>query len=94
MLLRRNSLFQHNRPKADIAAQFTTSDCWMSYAANAWTPMREMHRAAVNAWIRESGSVDDCGDGLHPSDCGYYNMGDRARAGPTHAGPERIASNP
>ena len=26
-------------------------------------------------------AVDDCGDGLHPSDCGYYNVGDRARAG-------------
>ena len=69
-----------------------------SYMANAWTPTREMHRAAVNTWIRESGvfdgfvdfdaalrdpeiptqmrAVDDCGDGLHPSDGGYCKMGD------------------
>jgi lysophospholipase L1-like esterase len=69
-----------------------------TYMANAWSPKREMHRVAVNAWIRESGvfdcvadsdaalrnpeiptqmrAVDDCGDGLHPSDGGYYKMGD------------------
>ena len=69
-----------------------------TYMANAWNPTREMHRVAVNAWIRESGvfdgvadfdaalrdpeiptqmrAVDDCGDGLHPSDGGYRKMGD------------------
>jgi lysophospholipase L1-like esterase len=69
-----------------------------TYMANAWNPTREMHRVAVNAWIRESGvfdgvadfdaalrdaeiptqmrAVDDCGDGLHPSDGGYGKMGD------------------
>jgi lysophospholipase L1-like esterase len=69
-----------------------------TYMANAWNPTREMHRVAVNAWIRESGvfdgvadfdaalrnpeiptqmrAVDDCGDGLHPSDGGYCKMGD------------------
>jgi lysophospholipase L1-like esterase len=69
-----------------------------TYMANAWNPTREMHRVAVNAWIRESGvfdgvadfdaalrdpeiptqmrAVDDCGDGLHPSDSGYRKMGD------------------
>ena len=69
-----------------------------TYMANAWTSMREMHRVAVNAWIRDSGvfdgvadsdaalrdpknliymrAVDDCGDGLHPSDGGYCKMGD------------------
>src|SRR6266705_1602695 len=69
-----------------------------TYMANAWNPTREMHRVAVNAWIRESGvfdgvadfdaalrdpeiptqmrAVDDCGDGLHPSDGGYLKMGD------------------
>src|SRR5262249_29206867 len=68
-----------------------------TYLANAWNPMREMHRVAVNAWIRESGlfdgiadfdaalrdpeiptqmrAVQDCGDGLHPSDAGYCKMG-------------------
>src|SRR5919109_387733 len=61
-----------------------------TFMANAWNPIREKHRVAVNAWIRESGAfdgiadfdaalhdpniptqvraVDDCGDGLHPSD--------------------------
>src|SRR5579862_77442 len=69
-----------------------------TYMANAWTPIREKHRVAINAWIRESGVfdgvvdfdaalrdpdiptqmrvVDDCGDGLHPSDGGYRKMGD------------------
>jgi lysophospholipase L1-like esterase len=69
-----------------------------TYMANAWNPTREMHRVAVNAWIRDSGvfdgvadfdaalrdaeiptqmrAVDDCGDGLHPSDAGYCKMGD------------------
>jgi lysophospholipase L1-like esterase len=69
-----------------------------TYMANAWNPKRELHRVAVNAWIRESGvfdgvadfdaalrdpaiptqmrAVDDCGDGLHPSDGGYCKMGD------------------
>jgi lysophospholipase L1-like esterase len=68
-----------------------------TYMANAWNPVRETHRVAVNAWIRDSGAldgiadfdaalrdpeiptqmraVDDCGDGLHPSD-GYCKMGD------------------
>ena len=69
-----------------------------TYMANAWNPTREVHRVAVNTWIRESGvldgvadfdaalrdseiptqmrAVDDCGDGLHPSDDGYRKMGD------------------
>jgi lysophospholipase L1-like esterase len=69
-----------------------------TYMANAWNPMREKHRVAVNVWIRESGvfdgvvdfdaalrdpeiptqmrAVEDCGDGLHPSDGGYCKMGD------------------
>ncbi|HUA56145.1 MAG TPA: SGNH/GDSL hydrolase family protein [Candidatus Sulfotelmatobacter sp.] len=69
-----------------------------TYMANAWNPVRETHRVAVNGWIRESGTfdavadfdaalrdpeiptqmraVDDCGDGLHPSDAGYCKMGD------------------
>ena len=69
-----------------------------TYMANAWNPVREQHRAAVNAWIRDSGAfdgvadfdaalrdpeiptqmraLDDCGDGLHPSDSGYCKMGD------------------
>jgi lysophospholipase L1-like esterase len=69
-----------------------------TYMANAWNPTREMHRVAINGWIRESGAfdgvahfdavlrdpeippqmraVDDCGDGLHPSDGGYCKMGD------------------
>ncbi len=69
-----------------------------TFMANAWNPMREKHRVAVNTWMRESGAfdavadfdaalrdperptqmraVDDCGDGLHPSDSGYCKMGD------------------
>ncbi len=69
-----------------------------TYMANAWNPVREKHRVAVNTWVRESGvfdafadfdaalrdpkiptqmrAVDDCGDGLHPSDAGYCKMGD------------------
>ena len=69
--------------------------------ANAWTQMREMHRVAVNAWIRESGvfdgvadfdaalrdlkiptqmrAVDDCGDGLHPSERRLLQNGRRDR---------------
>jgi lysophospholipase L1-like esterase len=69
-----------------------------TFMANAWNETREKHRAAVNAWIRDSGAfdgvadfdaalrdperptqmraVDDCGDGLHPSDSGYCKMGD------------------
>jgi lysophospholipase L1-like esterase len=75
-----------------------------TYMANAWNPTREMHRVAVNAWIRESGvmdgvadfdaalrdpeiptqmrAVDDCGDGLHPSDGGYRKMGDAIDVAP------------
>ena len=69
-----------------------------TYMANAWNPTREMHRVAINTWIRQSGAfdgvadfdaalrdpdiptqmraVDDCGDGLHPSDVGYCKMAD------------------
>jgi lysophospholipase L1-like esterase len=69
-----------------------------TYMANAWNPTREMHRVAINTWIRQSGAFDgvadfdaalrdpdiptqmhavnDCGDGLHPSDVGYCKMAD------------------
>jgi lysophospholipase L1-like esterase len=33
-----------------------------TYMANAWNPTREMHRVAVNAWIRESGAFDGVAD--------------------------------
>jgi lysophospholipase L1-like esterase len=33
-----------------------------TYMANAWTPTREKHRVAVNAWIRESGVFDGVAD--------------------------------
>jgi lysophospholipase L1-like esterase len=69
-----------------------------TFMPGAWNPVREGHRVAVNAWIRESGVLDgvvdfdkalrdperptqmlpiyDCGDGLHPSDLGYCQMGE------------------
>ena len=33
-----------------------------TYMANAWNPVRERHRVAVNAWIRESNSLDGVAD--------------------------------
>ncbi|HEX3884691.1 MAG TPA: SGNH/GDSL hydrolase family protein [Stellaceae bacterium] len=33
-----------------------------TYMANAWNPLRERHRVAVNAWIRESNSLDGVAD--------------------------------
>ena len=33
-----------------------------TFMANAWNPTREKHRAAVNAWIRESGALDGVAD--------------------------------
>jgi lysophospholipase L1-like esterase len=33
-----------------------------TYMANAWNPAREHHRLAVNAWIRESNSLDGVAD--------------------------------
>jgi lysophospholipase L1-like esterase len=33
-----------------------------TYMANAWTPTREKHRAAVNEWIREGGAFDGVAD--------------------------------
>ncbi len=33
-----------------------------TYMANAWNPVREMHRVAVNTWIRESGVFDGVAD--------------------------------
>ena len=33
-----------------------------TYMANAWNPTREMHRVAIDAWIRQSGVFDGVGD--------------------------------
>ncbi|HEX5318335.1 MAG TPA: SGNH/GDSL hydrolase family protein [Stellaceae bacterium] len=33
-----------------------------TFMANAWNPAREKHRAAVNAWIRESAALDGVAD--------------------------------
>ena len=40
-----------------------------TFMADAWNPTREKHRVTVMR------AVDDCGDGLHPSDSGYCKMG-------------------
>jgi lysophospholipase L1-like esterase len=59
--LRQMAVRAHSRGIKIICATLTPFGN-ETFMANAWNPIREKHRVAVNTWIRESGAFDGIAD--------------------------------